>query len=239
MLNDICLVLNLLDYEKNHFKLLKDYQLFEYMFLTCHMFYSKYTHKFRYIISFLFDILFIYISNVIPFLFPPSANPLSHPLASMRVLPHSPTHSPTHPLPPPWHSPTLGHRAYTGPRPSPPIDAIQDHPLLHMQLELWVPPCVLGGLVGGLVPGSSWGYDCCFSNGVANPFSSFRLFPNSYIGVPVLSPMDGCEHPYLYWLGSGRASQRTAISGSCQQALLGVHNSFWVWCLYIGWIPSL
>ena len=32
--------------------------------------------------------------------------------------------------------------------------------------------------------------------------------------------MVGCEPPYLYWSGSGRASQETAVSGSCQQALL-------------------
>jgi hypothetical protein len=34
----------------------------------------------------------------------------------------------------------------------------------------------------------------------------------------------------------GKASQETAISGSCQQALLGICNSVWVWCLYMGWI---
>ena len=28
--------------------------------------------------------------------------------------------------------------------------------------------------------------------------------------------MDGCEHPLLYLSGTGRASQETAISGSCQ-----------------------
>ena len=28
----------------------------------------------------------------------------------------------------------------------------------------------------------------------------------------------------------------TAISGSCQHALVGIHNSVWVWCLYLGWI---
>jgi len=38
-------------------------------------------------------ILFIYISNVIPFPSLPSAYPLSHPPSSMRVLPHLPTHS--------------------------------------------------------------------------------------------------------------------------------------------------
>jgi hypothetical protein len=29
-------------------------------------------------------------------------------------------------------------------------------------------------------------------------------------------------------------SQETAISGSCQQALLGICNGIWVWCLYMG-----
>jgi hypothetical protein len=44
-----------------------------------------------------------------------------------------------------WHSPILGHRAFTEPRTSPPIDDRQGHPLLHMQLKPWVPPCVLFG----------------------------------------------------------------------------------------------
>ena len=56
-----------------------------------------------------------------------------------------------------WHFPTLGHWAFTGPKESPPIDAQQGHPLLHMWLESWVPPCVL---FGGLVPGNSGGNGC-------------------------------------------------------------------------------
>jgi hypothetical protein len=72
---------------------------------------------------------------------------------------------------------------------------------------------------------------------VAIPFSSFSPFSYSSIGVPMLSPMVGCEHPHLFQSGSGRASQETAISGSCQQALLGISNSDWVWCLHRGWIP--
>ena len=32
----------------------------------------------------------------------------------------------------PWHSPILGHRAFTGPRASPPIDDQLGHPLLHI-----------------------------------------------------------------------------------------------------------
>jgi hypothetical protein len=39
----------------------------------------------------------------------------------------------------------LGHQVSTGPRASLPIDARQGHPLLHMQLEPWVPSCVLFG----------------------------------------------------------------------------------------------
>jgi hypothetical protein len=85
---------------------------------------------------FLLDLLFIYISNIVSF-----ENPLSH----------SPSHcfdegdtSPT-PASPAWHSPTLGHQAFTGPSSSPPIDVQQGYPLLPMWLEPWVTPCVLFG----------------------------------------------------------------------------------------------
>jgi hypothetical protein len=37
--------------------------------------------------------------------------------------------------------------------------------------------------------------------------------------------MVGYEHPHPYWSGSGRVSQETAVSGPCQQALLGISNS--------------
>jgi len=57
-------------------------------------------------------------------------------------------------------------------------------------------------------------------------------------GIPVLSPVVGCEHLLLYLSGSSRASQETAISGSCQQPLLGISNSVWVWCQCMGWIPK-
>jgi hypothetical protein len=41
----------------------------------------------------------------------------------------------------------------------------------------------------------------------------------------MLSIMVDCEHPLEYLSGSGIVSQKTAISGSCQHALLGIHNS--------------
>ena len=61
-----------------------------------------------------------------------------------------PTPPPPHTQPPPttswpWHSPTLGHRNFTAPRASPPIDDQLRHPLLHMKLEPWVTACALFG----------------------------------------------------------------------------------------------
>jgi hypothetical protein len=77
---------------------------------------------------------------------------------------------------------------------------------------------------------------CCSSYEATIPFSSLGTFSSSFIGDPVLYPMDGCEHPLLYLSGTSRTSQETAKSGSCQQALVGIHNSVWVWWLYMGWI---
>jgi hypothetical protein len=44
--------------------------------------------------------------------------------------------------------------------------------------------------------------------------------------------MDGCEHPLLYLSGTGRVSQETAISGSCQQALVGIYK-YAAFCLQV------
>jgi hypothetical protein len=68
-------------------------------------------------------------------------------------------------------------------------------------------------LVGGLVPGNSGG------GGLVDQYCF------SSCGVTVLSQMVGWEHLHLYWSSSGRASQGTAIPGSCQQALLDISNS--------------
>ena len=80
-------------------------------------------------------------------------NSHSH-LLPLLLWGYSPHHLPTpdflH-----WHSPTLGHWAFTGPRAFPHFDDGQGHPLLHMQLELWVPPCVL--IAWWFSPGELWG----------------------------------------------------------------------------------
>jgi hypothetical protein len=75
------------------------------------------------------DIIFIYISNIIPFPGFPSENPLYHPLFPLFTNPPIPTSWP-------WHYLMLGHRTFTGLRASPPTDNRLSHPLLHMQLEL-------------------------------------------------------------------------------------------------------
>jgi hypothetical protein len=141
-----------------------------------------------------------------------------------------------------WHSPTLGHQTPSGPGATPPTDVQQGHPLPHMPVP-WVPPCVFFG----------WWFSpwelrdgarslacryCCSLHGAAKPLSSFSPFSNSSIGDPELSPMVGCKHLPLYLSGSGRASQKTATSGFHQQALSGIHNSVWVWWLYMRWIPK-
>jgi hypothetical protein len=66
-----------------------------------------------------------------------------------------PTHPPS-PASQTWHSPTLGHRVFSGPRASLPIDVQQVHPLLHVQLEPWIPPCVL--FDWWFSPWKLWGY---------------------------------------------------------------------------------
>jgi len=91
-------------------------------------------------ICFLLDIFFIYISYIISFFrFLLWKTSIPSPL-HLLLWECSPIH---HPPPnfPPWHSPTLGHPAFTGPRTSLPTEVQQDHPLLHMRMEPLVPPC--------------------------------------------------------------------------------------------------
>jgi hypothetical protein len=88
----------------------------------------------------------------------------------------------------------------------------------------------------------------CSSYGAANAFSSLGPFSSSFIGDPVLSPMDGCEPPPLYLSGTGSVFVRrqlyqapvskhllasTIVSGNCiwdgspvGQSLNGLSFSF-------------
>jgi hypothetical protein len=71
----------------------------------------------------------------------------------MRVIPHPPTHSCLSALA--FSYTGASSQDFTGLSASPPIDAWQGHPLLHMQLEPWVPPCVLCG--SWFSPWQLWG----------------------------------------------------------------------------------
>jgi hypothetical protein len=114
-----------------------------------------------------------------------------------------PIHLPTPPSLP-WHSSTLGHRAFIGPRASLPIDAQQGHPLLHMQLEPWVPPCVLFGLL----------FDPSELREILADIVVFHIvlqspsvpLSNSFIGDSILSPIVGYEHLHLCFSVSVRTS---------------------------------
>jgi hypothetical protein len=113
---------------------------------------SSLNYAFRYCkLLFLLDIFFLYILHVIPFPHFPSENLLSPTLYPLSLLTNPPILVSRF-----WHSPTLGHRAFTGPRASPLIDDQWDHPLLHMQLEPWFLPCVVFGF--WFNPWVLWGY---------------------------------------------------------------------------------
>jgi hypothetical protein len=158
---------------------------------------------------------FFYISNVLPFLVPPRS-PLSY-LPSSWFYEGAPL--PTHLL----LSPHPGIPLCWGIKPSQnqgPLLPLMPNKAILCYICNWSHGSLhVYSLFGGLLPGSSGGgglvgWYCCSSYGVANPFSSFSPSSNSSTGVPVLSPMVSCEHLPLYWVGSGRVSQETAISGS-------------------------
>ena len=121
----------------------------------------------------------------------------------LPLFPNPPTPIPSPGIPLYWlieHSQVL-------PRASSPIDNRLGHPLLHIQLEPHVPPCVF----------FDWWY------------SSKELWEYwlVHIDVPpmglqspsapwVLSLAPSLGTSFLYLPGTGRASQETAISDSCQ-----------------------
>jgi hypothetical protein len=94
-----------------------------------------------------------------------------------------------------------------------------------MQLEPWVPPCIFLMVWSLGVLGILFGSYCCSFYGSASSFRSFGPFSSSVIGDLVLSPMVGWEHLRLYLSGSDRASQKSAISGSCHQTFLSIYSS--------------
>ena len=161
---------------------------------------------------------------------PEMSNPIAPPPASLRVFKHQPTHT----CLPALEFPYTGASNEPSQDQGPLLPLMPDKSILcyicgysHLSLHVYA-------LVGGLVPRSSgsmviWSW--CSTYGVANPFSSSSPFSYSTTVDPGLNPMVGCKHSPLYLSGSGTVSQDTDISGSFQQALLGIHSSVWVWWL--------
>jgi hypothetical protein len=137
----------------------------------------------------------------------------------LPLLPNLPTPTSCH-----WHSPILGQRIFTRLMASPPFDGGLGHHLLHMHLETRAQ-----GVLVSLY--------CCSSYRAADLFSSLSTFSSSFTGDLVFHPIDDCEHTLLHLPGTGIASLETAISGSCQQNLVGICNGVWVWWLFMGFIP--
>jgi hypothetical protein len=192
--------------------------------------------KIPFFIYFLLNIFFIYLSSVFPF-----RNTLSHSPSPPQLLwGCSPTYPPTHPLlfsylgiPPHW---VIKHPQAQGSLlPLMSNKAILCHICGQSHGFLFV-----YSLFGSPVPWSPGrsGLSTLSPHGAENPLSSLSPFSISSIVDPVLSSMFCCEHLSPYLPGSSRASQETAIPGSHQQTLLGIHKRVWILCLYMGWISS-
>jgi hypothetical protein len=160
---------------------------------------------------------------------PWTPHPKFLPFASKRVLP-PPTHPPTHscliPVAVPFSRASKLHRTKCLP------SHWLSSPLLHMCQEPWTGPCILFGW--WFSPWELWGVRLIlFFLWDGSPSALHQLFH----GVLGLSPVVAKgDYLHLSWSGAGRASQRTAIPGSCLQAHLGTNNSVGVWYLYMKWI---
>jgi hypothetical protein len=108
-----------------------------------------------------------------------------NPLSIHPSLAPQPTHSHSWP----WYSPILVYRTFTGPRASSPIDDQLGHPLLHIQLEPQVLPCV--------------SFDCWFS-----PKGLWE-----YWLVHIYVPPMGLQTPSAPWILSLAPSLGTLCSG--------------------------
>jgi hypothetical protein len=125
------------------------------------------------------------------FLVSPLKIPYPFPLP-LLPNPHTPTSQP-------WHSPILEHRTFTGARDSHPIDGLLGHPLLHMQLEPWVPPCVFFGW--WFSPRELWGYWLVH---IVVPHMGLQIpSAREYFSIPLCLEshvQKGLRQPWLLWI---------------------------------------
>ena len=156
---------------------------------------------------------------LVPHLHPRS--PLFHPSSPSKLLWGC---YPTHPstlTSQLWHSSTLGTKPSQDQGPLLPL--MPDKAILWDICGWCHGSCHVNSLVADLIPESSragvWLVDIVVLS-IGLPTYIKSPFSNSSIGDPILSPIVGWEHPPLYLSDSGKASQETTISVSCQHALL-------------------
>ena len=105
--------------------------------------------------------------------------------------------------------------------------------------------CVLFGW--WFIPWELWGYWLVHivvpivipPMGLQTPSAPWVLSLAPSLGTLCSVPMDDCEHLLLYLPGISRASQETAISGFCQQALVGIPSSIWGLVTIYGMDPQV
>ena len=122
-----------------------------------------------------------------------------------------------------------------------PLPLRPDKAVLCYSVRSLGPTCV-HSLIDGLVSGSSQGSKLVDIVGL--------LMGSSSPSVPLILPLTLPQGfpTWVQWLAVsiciclcqllGRASQRTAMLGSCLQVQHSISNSIRVWCLPMGWISS-
>ena len=93
-------------------------------------------------------------------------------------------------------------------------------------------------IVGGLIPGrfrGIWVADMVLPMELQTPSATLVLSLSPPLRT-LCSVQWFAAAPSPVLSGSGRASQETDISGSCQQEFLDIYNSVWIWWLHMGWI---
>jgi hypothetical protein len=107
---------------------------------VCLYLFNVHFDLFIYLLTYLFINYFYLIFSL--FTFQMLSSFLVSPLKIPYAFPPPPAPQLTHSHSQSWHSPTLGHNTFTGPKASPPVDDRLGHHQLDIQLEPHIPPRV-------------------------------------------------------------------------------------------------
>ena len=159
----------------------------------------------------------------------PSESTLS-PLC-LPLLPNAPT-----PTSWPWHFPILGHRTFTGTRVSPPFDVWLGCPLLHMQLESWVPLCVFFDWL--FSPRELWGHWLVHivvpPIGLQNPSASWVVSLAPSLGTLCSVQWLAVSIHFCICQALAEPLKRQLYQAPVSMLFFYVCNNVWVWWLFMG-----